>query len=437
MNDNNFNNMNNSTTGANYNDIPNQNNNVYDLNQPPAELNNTPSMFEYQNNLSDVNTSSPSFDTNNNDNASFTSTNNVDEYINPGINDYEQDDSFITFGREDYINNYNKPKYDEIENSDYETSFESQLANSQNIYNNQVNYQQQSFNQQNFNQGYYQNYNQNFNQGYNQNYNQGYDQSYMYGNQQMYNQNLYNGVNTNMNNNLNMSGITQAEEITTVQRKKEKERIVRQDGLEKAVSRSSSGSGIATKIFLGLFYLLIIGTIAFFGYKFYLQSKKFYFNKNRIVMMLDSKYVPKVYSEGNLEDNTKYSWSSDDDNIVTVDDTGELHATGTGRTKIQVTDRKTGNTEKINVEVINPTVKQLEITEDEKNLKIDEKYTLVPLINGRSDVVAKYTWSSNDESIAKVDQDGVVTGVGEGRTKIVLTLEGSELTSEISIVVTK
>ena len=96
-----------------------------------------------------------------------------------------------------------------------------------------------------------------------------------------------------------------------------------------------------------------------------------------------------------------------------------------------------GNTEKINVEVINPTVKQLEITEDEKNLKIDEKYTLVPLINGRSDVVAKYTWSSNDESIAKVDQDGVVTGVGEGGTKIVLTLEGSELTSEISIVVTK
>ena len=154
-------------------------------------------------------------------------------------------------------------------------------------------------------------------------------------------------------------------------------------------------------------------------------------------MMLDSKYVPKVYSEGNLEDNTNYSWSSDDDNIVSVDDTGELHATGTGRTKIQVTDRKTGNTEKINVEVINPTVKQLEITEDEKNLKIDEKYTLVPLINGRSDVVAKYTWSSNDESIAKVDQDGVVTGVGEGRTKIVLTLEDSELTSEISIVVTK
>ena len=74
---------------------------------------------------------------------------------------------------------------------------------------------------------------------------------------------------------------------------------------------------------------------------------------------------------------------------------------------------------------------------DEKNLKIGDKYTLVPLINGRSDVVAKYTWSSNDESIAKVDKDGIVTGVREGRTKIILTLEGSELTSEISIVVTK
>ena len=57
-----------------------------------------------------------------------------------------------------------------------------------------------------------------------------------------------------MNNNLNMNGITPAEEVTTIQRKKEQERIVRQDGLEKVVGRSSNGSGIVTKIFLGLFY---------------------------------------------------------------------------------------------------------------------------------------------------------------------------------------
>ena len=38
----------------------------------------------------------------------------------------------------------------------------------------------------------------------------------------------------------------------------------------------------------------------------------------------------------------------------------------------------------------------------------------------------KATWSSSDESVATVDQDGLVTGVKEGYAKIVATMHNGK-----------
>ena len=50
------------------------------------------------------------------------------------------------------------------------------------------------------------------------------------------------------------------------------------------------------------------------------------------------------------------------------------------------------------------------------------------------DSEAEVTWSSEDESIVKVDQDGNVTAVGKGNTKIVVACGG--VTAECKVYIT-
>ena len=77
------------------------------------------------------------------------------------------------------------------------------------------------------------------------------------------------------------------------------------------------------------------------------------------------------------------------------------------------------------------SVKGATITPSEININASEKETIVV-----SNVEEPYTFSSNDESVAKVDSNGVVTGVAEGETTITITGTLSGETKTVPVVVT-
>ncbi len=118
-------------------------------------------------------------------------------------------------------------------------------------------------------------------------------------------------------------------------------------------------------------------------------------------------------------DNTNLVYTSSDTSVVTVDADGMVTSVDGGTAIITVTD-KSGN-------VVAECPVIVDMTFVVSYLEIDETMTLAEI--GESKIIngvygpgyAKYTrlvWSSSDTSVATVDEDGVVTAVGEGTAVI-------------------
>lgn len=90
-----------------------------------------------------------------------------------------------------------------------------------------------------------------------------------------------------------------------------------------------------------------------------------------------------------------------------------------------------------------------EITEETikvESISLDK--TSMDLLEGSSDKLnakvlpedatnKKVVWSSSDESIAKVDENGKVTAIKEGKATITAKVEGTDLTATCKVNVTK
>lgn len=109
----------------------------------------------------------------------------------------------------------------------------------------------------------------------------------------------------------------------------------------------------------------------------------------------------------------KTVWKSSDDKVVTVKN-GELSAVGKGKATITCT--VTGitgmtHTSKCSVEV---TEQKVKLNKSSVTLTKGEKETLKASVSPKESV----TWYSNDKSIAKVNDKGVITAVKAGKTTV-------------------
>lgn len=105
-------------------------------------------------------------------------------------------------------------------------------------------------------------------------------------------------------------------------------------------------------------------------------------------------------------------WKSSDENIATVDNKGKVTAISDGTCVITCTDKEK-NTYKCNV-----TVKTKELNAAELTMAPGQEFTLAI-----SNVEGETIWSSMDETIATVNETGVVTAVAEGSTSIVAEVD--------------
>jgi len=130
------------------------------------------------------------------------------------------------------------------------------------------------------------------------------------------------------------------------------------------------------------------------------------------------RYIPYRY-ETDMEMPT--TWSSSDSSVISIesaDDNGAtVKANKLGKATITATTPDTGNAS-IEIEVIRPEPESIKIDQSGPiKLYLGQKYSLSATLTP-VEAEARLTWSSDDEGIATVEQDGMVTAVEPGETEI-------------------
>ena len=136
-------------------------------------------------------------------------------------------------------------------------------------------------------------------------------------------------------------------------------------------------------------------------------------------------------------DNTRVTWKSSDENVVTVDEKGKVTAVGNGTATITVTSVSGNYTATVAVTVKIPVeIEKISIEAEKETLtKLGESTELKVKIEPENADAQKLIWKSDNEMIAAVDENGKVTAIGNGMAIITVTTEDGKNTASITITV--
>ncbi|WP_291757066.1 Ig-like domain-containing protein [Lysinibacillus sp. UBA5990] len=139
-------------------------------------------------------------------------------------------------------------------------------------------------------------------------------------------------------------------------------------------------------------------------------------------------------------DTANVIWTSSDESIATVDQNGNVTAIKEGVITVTaqvaninliaeciVTVKKQGNAESESITLDRNILELLEGSQDK----------LTATISPEDSANKKVIWSSSDESIATVDQNGNVTAIREGETTIIAKVENTDLVATATVIVKK
>ena len=119
-------------------------------------------------------------------------------------------------------------------------------------------------------------------------------------------------------------------------------------------------------------------------------------------------------------------WSSSDESVATVDQTGKV--TGVAEGEVEITVTINDFSESYAIEVFNSKI----VVTGPESVFVDETVELKAEVVGAT-YTGTYKWISNDAQVATVDQNGKVTGVAEGLVTIVVSTDELETSFEIQV----
>lgn len=127
------------------------------------------------------------------------------------------------------------------------------------------------------------------------------------------------------------------------------------------------------------------------------------------------------------------TWESNDDKIATVTEEGLVKAVGVGKAIITVTSGNVSVTCNIEVEPIQVT--GISLSHEDIEIEITDEFELQATISPEDATNKKIIWSSSDEKIAKVSENGLITGLSEGKTIITAKSEDGGHTAQVNVTV--
>lgn len=141
--------------------------------------------------------------------------------------------------------------------------------------------------------------------------------------------------------------------------------------------------------------------------------------------------TPTLYPSGA---SSSYSWSSNDPEIATVSSSGVVNAVKQGKTRIVVTTVKGGYTDYCDVTVKAPPVPPTSVSLPETvTLYNGFSTTLTPTLEPQI-AETTYSWSSSDNSVVSVSNEGKITAKSIGQAEITVTT-ANQLTTSCTVIV--
>ncbi len=131
-------------------------------------------------------------------------------------------------------------------------------------------------------------------------------------------------------------------------------------------------------------------------------------------------------------------WSSDNEDVLTVDEEGYLKTHKKfGDANITAEYEFNGVTYKDTCLVhVGVPVEGVDLNKGKLELKEGETFQLVAEFDPKDSTNTKCYWFTNDESVAKIDESGVITAVGKGSTKVFVVTDFGNFYSSCEVEVT-
>lgn len=119
----------------------------------------------------------------------------------------------------------------------------------------------------------------------------------------------------------------------------------------------------------------------------------------------------------------KYEWSSNNDDIATVNNNGKITGVSPGRTTIKI-DPIAGKEIYCYVTVVYIPPTSISFS-DEKTSIVEGKSKTLKYALSPSGASASVKWKSSDENIVKVSSTGLITGITEGKATVTVTTDNN------------
>ena len=143
---------------------------------------------------------------------------------------------------------------------------------------------------------------------------------------------------------------------------------------------------------------------------------------------------------GAVRDDVSISWSSSDTSVVAITSAGVATAVAAGTASIRAAaGGLTSSPVTINVTELPPPAPMVsEVTASPAEATIEEGQTqqfeaVAATADGESIPDVEFTWSSSDEMVATVDENGLATGVGAGEVMITATADSVSGTASLTV----
>ena len=148
-------------------------------------------------------------------------------------------------------------------------------------------------------------------------------------------------------------------------------------------------------------------------------------NKSKLNLEVPNSQTLKATIAPSDASNQALSWISSDEKVATVDENGTVTAVGNGTVTITVTTTDGTNlSARCTVTVIDPNnipVSSLKLNTDNLSLEALEEYQLTAAASPANAVNQNILWTSSDETVAIVDETGMVRTLAKGETTITAT----------------
>lgn len=123
---------------------------------------------------------------------------------------------------------------------------------------------------------------------------------------------------------------------------------------------------------------------------------------------------------------------SSDETIATVDNTGYITAVAAGEADITASVVDTGLAATCHV-IVTPAIESLDISKSSMTMKPGATNTLSVTVSPEDANISGMTWTSSDEAVATVDQEGNVTAVADGTATITATIGETTASCDVTV----